>query len=137
MKKLFKALILLIIPLLLFTSNSYADYDPILMQPLLGSEYYTITNDDFASDTIKSEIEFIKSLGSDGVTKVNSKVQYSVKSTGVYNPGKLSWKTTRMFVAVTFLDPATRKVTSMGYQFKPTELITANNTVTTVTISKD
>lgn len=136
MKKIFKLLSLLIIPLLLFTNTSHANYDPILRQPLLDSNYYTITNDPFAEGSSKSEVEFLRAINDDG-NFVNRSIEYSVKSTGAYTAGAISWKTSRMFVAVTFFNPVTKKVESMGYQFKPVELITANNTVTTVTINKD
>lgn len=137
MKKLFKLLSLLIIPLLLFTNTSHASYDPILRQPLLDSNYYTITNDPDAPGTIKTGIEFIERFSGEGTETLIGSIQYSVKSTGAYTAGAISWKTSRMFVAVTFFNPVTKKVESMGYQFKPVELITANNTVTTVTINKD
>lgn len=124
--------------ILIFTTIvSFANYDPIKLQPLLGTDYYSITNNPIIEGPINSEIEFDQFLSEDGTKRINSKVSYSVKSTGTYTPGQLSWKTSRMFIAVTFFDPVTKQISSMGYQFKPTELITANNTVTTVTIDKE
>ena len=112
--------------------------DPALQYPLLtGPEYFNIENSGLAAGGgIKDTIDFIEGVDENG-NKINESATFSVVSTGNYTAGNLSWKTTRIVVAVDFFDPATDKMTRMGYQFRPDELIMANNATTTITINKE
>ncbi|WP_347451367.1 hypothetical protein [Acetoanaerobium noterae] len=140
MKKLKKLLSLLLV-LALFVPvlnvSSAEEVDPALQYPLLtGNDYYNINNIPGSAGGVKDTIDFHGTWDSNG-NYVNESAIFSVVSTGNYTAGQLSWKTTRIMVAIDFFDPATNKMTRMGYQFRPDELIKANNSTTTITINKE
>ena len=139
MKKLNKLLslflvLVMLVPLLNVASAE--EVNPLLLYPLLTEEgkYFNIENSAYSMGGVKDTVDFLTTIGADG-NEVNQAATFSVVSTGNYTAGNLSWKTTRIVVAVDFFDPATDKMTRMGYQFRPDELIMANNAITTITLS--
>lgn len=139
MKKINKLLSLLLVLVMLVPLLNIASaegVDPALQYPLLtGPDYFNIENSGLAAGGgIKDTIDFIEGVDENG-NKINESATFSVVSTGNYTAGQLSWKATRIMVAIHFFDPATNKMTRMGYQFRPDELIMANNATTTITIS--
>ena len=141
MKKINKLLSLLLVLALLVPMLNVASaegVDPALQYPLLtGPDYFNIENSGLAAGGgIKDTIDFHTIIG-DNNREINESATFSVVSTGNYTAGQLSWKTTRIVVAIDFFDPATDKMTRMGYQFRPDELIKANNATTTITINKE
>ncbi len=142
MKKINKLLSLLLVlallvPLLNVSSveaNPLAEYQfPVLT----GPDYFNIENSGLAAGGgIKDTIDFIEGFNENGV-KVNESATFSVVSTGNYTAGQLSWKTTRIIVALDYYNPISGKVERLGYQFRPDELIKANNATTTITINKE
>ena len=139
MKKINKLLSLLLVLALLIPMLNVASaegVDPALQYPLLtGPDYFNIENSGLAAGGgIKDTIDFHTIIGDDN-REINESATFSVVSTGNYTAGQLSWKTTRIVVAIDFFDPATDKMTRMGYQFRPDELIMANNATTTITLS--
>ena len=138
MKKINKLLSLLLVLALLVPMLNVAsaeEVDPALQYPLLtGPDYFNIDNAPGMVGGVKDTIDFVEGTDDNG-NKINQKATFSVVSTGNYTAGQLSWKTTRIVVAVDFFDPATDKMTRMGYQFRPDELIMANNATTTITLS--
>ncbi|SKB68610.1 hypothetical protein SAMN02745120_2663 [Acetoanaerobium noterae] len=139
MKKLNKLLSLFLVLTLLVPMLNVAsaeEFDPHTSYPLLTEEgkYFNIENSPNSMGGVKDTIDFLTTIGADG-NEVNQAATFSVVSTGNYTAGNLSWKTTRIVVAIHFFDPATNKMTRMGYQFRPDELIMANNATTTITIS--
>ncbi|WP_347353946.1 hypothetical protein [Acetoanaerobium noterae] len=141
MKRINKLLSLLLVLALLvplLNVSSAEEFDPHTAYPLLtGNTYYSIENSsDAPAGGIKDTIDFGGGYNETG-NYVNEKATFSVVSTGNYTVGNLSWKTTRIVVAVDFYNPVTKKLERMGYQFRPDELIMANNATTTITINKD
>lgn len=140
MKKINKLLSLLLVLVMLVPLLNVASaegVDPALQYPLLtGPDYYNIENSAYSMGGVKDTIDFLTTIGADG-NEVNQSATFSVVSTGNYTAGQLSWKTTRIMVAIDFFDPASNKMTRMGYQFRPDELIKANNATTTITINKE
>jgi hypothetical protein len=141
MKKINKLLSLLLVLALLAPMLNVAsaeEVDPALQYPLLTEEgkYFNIENTPNSLGGVKDTIKFHEGFDENG-NKINEAATFSVVSTGNYTAGNLSWKTTRIVVAVDFFDPATNKMTRMGYQFRPDELIKANNATTTITINKE
>ena len=138
MKKLNKLLSLLLVLVMLVPLLNVAsaeEVDLALQYPLLtGPEYFNIENSPHSLGGVSDTIKFFETIDDNG-NKVNHSATFSVVSTGNYTAGQLSWKTTRIVVAVDFFDPATDKMTRMGYQFRPDELIMANNAITTITLS--
>ncbi len=142
MKKINKLLSLLLVlallvPLLNVSSveaNPLAEYQfPVLT----GPDYFNIENSGLAAGGgIKDTIDFIEGFNENGV-KVNESATFSVVSTGNYTAGQLSWKTTRIIVALDYYNPISGKVERLGYQFRPDELIKANNATTTITVNKE
>ena len=126
MKKLNKLLSLLLVLALLvpmLNVSSAEEFDPHTAYPLLtGNDYYNITNEPGSLGGIKDTIDFQTTFDDNG-NEVNQKATFSVVSTGNYTAGNLSWKTTRIVVAVDFYNPVTKKLERMGYQFRPDELI--------------
>ena len=135
MKKLNKLLSLLLVLALLvpmLNVSSAEGVDPALQYPLLtGPDYFNIENTPNSLGGVKDTIDFIEGVDENG-NKINEAATFSVVSTGNYTAGNLSWKTTRIVVAIDFFDPASNKMTRMGYQFRPDELIKANNATTTI-----
>lgn len=138
MKKINKLLsLLLVIALLVPLLNvaSAEEYNPHTAYRLLsGNEYYSISNDPLNTGSVNDTIVF-EGLRDENGNFINRSATFSVVSTGNYTAGQLSWKTTRIVVAVDFYNPVTKKLERMGYQFQPDELIKANNSTTTITIS--
>lgn len=135
MKKLnkFLSLFLVLVLLVPFIPASTVEADPLTQFPLLtGDQYFNINNNPLGENPLET-VEFQTNLDSNG----NDKATFSVVSTGAYTAGALSWKTTIIVVAVFFYSPITKRVERMVYQFRPDELIMANNATTTITISKD
>ena len=127
MKKINKLLSLLLVLVMLVPLLNVAsaeEFDPHTAYPLLtGNTYYSIENSSNApAGGIKDTIDFQTKVTDDG-SYVNDKATFSVVSTGNYTAGNLSWKTTRIVVAVDFYNPVTKKLERMGYQFQPNELI--------------
>ena len=141
MKKINKLLSLLLVLVMLVPLLNVASaegVDPALQYPLLTEEgkYFNIENSSISMGAVKDTIDFLTTIGADG-NEVNQAATFSVVSTGNYTAGNLSWKTTRIVVAVDFYNPVTKKLERMGYQFRPDELIKANNATTTITINKE
>ena len=141
MKKINKLLSLLLVLVMLVPLLNVASaegVDPALQYPLLTEvgKYFNIENSGWTAGGIKDTIDFVEWVDENG-NKINDSATFSVVSTGNYTAGQLSWKTTRIVVAIDFFDPATDKMTRMGYQFRPDELIMANNATTTITINKE
>lgn len=139
MKKINKLLSLLLVLIMLvpmLNVSSAEEVDPALQYPLLTEEgkYFNIENTPNSLGGVKDTIKFNEVIDDNG-NKVNQSATFSVVSTGNYTAGNLSWKTTRIVVAIDFFDPVTKKLERMGYQFRPDELIKANNATTTITIS--
>ena len=138
MKKINKLLSLLLVLVMLvplLNVVSAEGVDPLTVYPLLtGPEYFNIENSSISPGGVSDTIKFFEGFNENG-NKINESATFSVVSTGNYTAGQLSWKTTRIVVAIDFFDPATDKMTRMGYQFRPDELIMANNATTTITIS--
>lgn len=141
MKKINKLLSLLLVlallvPLLNVSSveaNPLAEYQfPVLT----GPDYFNIENSGWTAGGIKDTIDFQTAIDANG-NEINEKATFSVVSTGNYTAGQLSWKTTRIVVAVSFFNPITKQIERMGYQFRPDELIMANNATTTITVNKE
>jgi len=136
MKRINKLLSLLLVLALLVPMLNVAsaeEVDPALQYPLLTEEgkYFNIENSSISIGGISDTIKFHTTLGDDN-KEINESATFSVVSTGNYTAGQLSWKTTRIMVAIDFFDPASNKMTRMGYQFRPDELIKANNATTTI-----
>ena len=140
MKKINKLLSLLLVLALLvpmLNVSSAEEFDPHTAYPLLtGPDYFNIENSAYSMGGVKDTIDFQTYFTENG-NEVNQKATFSVVSTGNYTAGNLSWKTTRIVVAVDFYNPVTKKLERMGYQFQPDELIKANNATTTITINKE
>ena len=140
MKKLNKLLSLLLVLALLvpmLNVSSAEEFDPHTAYPLLtGNTYYSISNDPLNNTGVSDTIDFEGTFDANG-NFINRSASYAVTSTGNYTAGNLSWKTTRIVVAVDFYNPVTKKLERMGYQFQPNELIKANNATTTITINKE
>ena len=139
MKKINKLLSLLLVLALLIPMLNVASaegVDPALQYPLLTEvgKYFNIENSPHSLGGVSDTIKFHTTLGDDN-KEINESATFSVVSTGNYTAGDLSWKTTRIVVAIDFFDPATDKMTRMGFQFRPDELIMANNATTTITLS--
>ena len=137
MKKLnkFLSLFLVLVLLVPFIPASRVEADPLTQFPLLtGDQYFNINNNPLGEKPLET-VEFQTGIDDNG-NEVNNRATFSVVSTGNYTAGALSWKTTRIVVAVDFYNPVTKKIETMGYQFRPDELIMANNATTTITISK-
>ena len=126
MKKINKLLSLLLVLALLvpiLNVSSAEEFDPLTSYPLLtGNTYYSIQNNPNALGGVDDTIEFQTFFGENG-NEINQSATFSVVSTGNYTAGNLSWKTTRIVVAVDFYNPVTKKLERMGYQFRPDELI--------------
>ena len=127
MKKLNKLLslflvLVMLVPLLNVASAE--EVNPLLLYPLLTEEgkYFNIENSAYSMGGVKDTVDFLTTIGADG-NEVNQAATFSVVSTGNYTAGNLSWKTTRIVVAVDFYNPVTKKLERMGYQFQPNELI--------------
>ncbi len=140
MKKINKLLSLLLVLALLvpmLNVSSAEEFDPHTAYPLLtGNDYYSIVNSPHSMGGVKDTIDFETTFDDEG-NEINEAATFSVVSTGNYTAGNLSWKTTRIVVAVDFYNPVTKKLERMGYQFQPNELIKANNATTTITINKE
>ncbi len=141
MKRINKLLSLLLVLALLvpmLNVSSAEEVNPLLFYPLLTEEgkYFNIENSSISIGGVSDTIDFQGGFDENG-NKINESATFSVVSTGNYTAGKLSWKTTKIVVAVDFFDPASNKMTRMGYQFRPDELIMANNATTTITINKE
>ena len=139
MKKINKLLSLLLVLALLvpmLNVSSAEEVNPLLFYPLLTEEgkYFNIENSPHSLGGVSDTIKFHTTLGDDN-KEINESATFSVVSTGNYTAGNLSWKTTRIVVAVDFYNPVTKKLERMGYQFQPDELIKANNATTTITLS--
>ena len=135
--KLISLLLVLVMLVPLLNVASAEGVDPALQYPLLtGPDYFNIDNAPGMVGGVKDTIDFVEGTDDNG-NKINQKATFSVVSTGNYTTGQLSWKTTRIVVAVDFYNPVTKKLERMGYQFQPDELIKANNATTTITINKD
>ncbi len=138
MKKINKLLSLLLVLVLLFPLLNVAsaeEVDPALQYPLLtGPDYYNINNSPGFPGEVKDTIDFLGWIDENG-NKINQSATFSVVSTGNYTAGQLSWKITRIVVAVNFFNPVTKQMDRMGYQFQPDELIMANNATTTIILS--
>ncbi|MBP2028481.1 hypothetical protein J2Z35_002306 [Acetoanaerobium pronyense] len=138
MKKLnkFLSLFLVLVLLIPFLPASIGEASPLTQYPVLtGDQYFNISNSPYALGGVSSTVEFSTTIDDNG-NEVNERATFSVVSTGNYTAGALSWKTTRIVVAVDFYNPFTKKIETMGYQFRPDELIMANNATTTITINK-
>ncbi len=139
MKKINKLLSLLLVLVMLVPLLNVAsaeEVNPLTVYPLLTEEgkYFNIENSPHSMGPVKDTIKFVETIDANG-NKINESATFSVVSTGNYTAGDLSWKTTRIVVAIDFFDPATDKMTRMGFQFRPDELIMANNATTTITLS--
>ena len=133
--KLISLLLVLVMLVPLLNVASAEGVDPALQYPLLtGPDYFNIDNAPGMVGGVKDTIDFVEGTDDNG-NKINQKATFSVVSTGNYTTGQLSWKTTRIVVAVDFYNPVTKKLERMGYQFQPNELIKANNATTTITIT--
>ena len=127
MKKINKLLSLLLVLALLvpmLNVSSAEEFDPHTAYPLLTEEgkYFNIDNVPNSMGGVKDTIDFQTTFDDNG-NEINEAATFSVVSTGNYTAGNLSWKTTRIVVAVDFYNPVTKKLERMGYQFQPNELI--------------
>lgn len=134
--KLLSLLLVLVMLVPLLNVASAEGVDPLTVYPLLTEEgkYFNIENSAYTLGGVSDTVDFQGVRDSNG-NYVNESATFSVVSTGNYTAGKLSWKTTRIVVAVSFFNPITKQIERMGYQFRPDELIMANNATTTITIS--
>lgn len=98
----------------------------ISVSMLISPDYFTIENSGLAAGGgIKDTIDFIEGFNENGSKSTNQQPSrlYPQETAGY----QLSWKTTRIIVALDYYNPISGKVERLGYQFRPDELIKANN----------